>query len=131
MRKTIYGLLFVLFAISVASYAFTVPYQQSDRTRQNAARRTTANDSTARRDSSAMQVKAQPVVVLEEDSIPDSLLHPRWKIQRITPITQKDLDTYPADLTMPDAYIRTRSVSSWRKEIPIIGKRPCVFLLLA
>ena len=36
-----------------------------------------------------------------------------------------------ADLTMPDAYIRTRSVSSWRKEIPIIGKRPCVFLLLA
>lgn len=102
MRKTIYGLLFVLFAISVASYAFTVPYQQSDRTRQNAARRTTANDSTARRDSSAMQVKAQPVVVLEEDSIPDSLLHPRWKIQRITPITQKDLDTYPADLTMPD-----------------------------
>ena len=59
MRKIIYGLLFVLFAISVASYAFTVPYQQSDRTRQNAARRTTANDSTARRDSSAMQVKAE------------------------------------------------------------------------
>ena len=36
-----------------------------------------------------------------------------------------------ADLTLPDAYIRTRSVSSWKKEIPIIGKRPCVFLLLA
>ncbi|MBE6237694.1 MAG: SAM-dependent methyltransferase [Bacteroidales bacterium] len=36
-----------------------------------------------------------------------------------------------ANITMPDAYIKTRKVSSWKKEGLIIGKRPCVFLILA
>ena len=36
-----------------------------------------------------------------------------------------------ADLTLPDAFIRTRTVAQWKKEPPVIGKRPCVFLLLA
>ena len=36
-----------------------------------------------------------------------------------------------ADITMPDEYIRTKTVAEWKKENPIIGKRPCVFLMLA
>lgn len=36
-----------------------------------------------------------------------------------------------ADITLPDAYIRTRTVAEWKKENLIIGKRPCVFLILA
>lgn len=36
-----------------------------------------------------------------------------------------------ANITMPDAYIKTRTVSQWKKEGIAIGKRPCVFLLLA
>ena len=36
-----------------------------------------------------------------------------------------------ANITMPDAYIRTRKVSEWKKEGLAIGKRPCVFLILA
>lgn len=36
-----------------------------------------------------------------------------------------------ANITMPDAYIKTRRVSEWRRENLIIGKRPCVFLILA
>lgn len=36
-----------------------------------------------------------------------------------------------ANITMPDAYIRTKKVSEWKKESLVIGKRPCVFLLLA
>ena len=36
-----------------------------------------------------------------------------------------------ANITMPDAYIRTRKVSEWKKEGFVIGKRPCVFLILA
>jgi len=35
------------------------------------------------------------------------------------------------NITMPDAYIRTRKVSEWKKEGLVIGKRPCVFLILA
>ena len=36
-----------------------------------------------------------------------------------------------ANITMPDAYIRTMKVSEWKKERFVIGKRPCVFLILA
>lgn len=36
-----------------------------------------------------------------------------------------------ANITMPDAYIKTKTVSHWKKENLIIGKRPCVFLILA
>lgn len=35
------------------------------------------------------------------------------------------------NITMPDAYIGTRTVNEWKKEVPAIGKRPCVFLILA
>ena len=41
-------------------------------------------------------------VVIDEEEIPDSLLHPRWKIQRTVPITVDDLDQQPADLSRPD-----------------------------
>ena len=36
-----------------------------------------------------------------------------------------------ANITMPDAYIMTKSVAQWKKEGLVIGKRPCVFLILA
>ena len=36
-----------------------------------------------------------------------------------------------ANITMPDAYIMTKNVAQWKKEGLVIGKRPCVFLILA
>ena len=39
--------------------------------------------------------------------------------------------TVAADITLPSAFIRTRTVAEWKKNLPVIGKRPCVFLLLA
>jgi 16S rRNA (cytidine1402-2'-O)-methyltransferase len=36
-----------------------------------------------------------------------------------------------ANITLPDAYIKNAKVSQWKKDIPQIGKRPCVFLILA
>lgn len=36
-----------------------------------------------------------------------------------------------ADITLPEAYIKTRKVAEWKKENFVIGKRPCVFLLQA
>mgnify|MGYP002624136301 CR=1 FL=1 len=35
-----------------------------------------------------------------------------------------------ADITMPDQMIRTADISQWKKSAAVIGKRPCVFLLL-
>ena len=88
-----------MFAVT-AAYALSVPYGQSDRTRQNRARQAAVRDS-AVRSTPADSIKAQPVIV-QDDTIPDSLLHPRWKIQRITPVTEDDLVTYPADLSFPE-----------------------------
>lgn len=36
-----------------------------------------------------------------------------------------------ANITMDDEYILTRSVSEWKKTKTTIGKRPCVFLIMA
>ena len=44
---------------------------------------------------------AQPVQ-LDEDSIPDSLLHTRWQIQRTQPYSLNDLYQSPLDLKRPD-----------------------------
>jgi 16S rRNA (cytidine1402-2'-O)-methyltransferase len=35
------------------------------------------------------------------------------------------------NITMPDAYIKTMKVGEWKKAGLVIGKRPCVFLILA
>ena len=35
-----------------------------------------------------------------------------------------------ANITMPDAFIRTKTAGEWKKSIPTVGKRPCVFLIL-
>ena len=36
-----------------------------------------------------------------------------------------------ADITLESAYIKTRTVEQWKREVPVIGKRPCVFIILA
>ncbi len=43
-----------------------------------------------------------PDVEIEEEDIPDSLLNPRWKIQRTVPITIDDLYQNAADLERPE-----------------------------
>ena len=46
--------------------------------------------------------KAQPKSTAEEESIPDSLLHARWKIQKTAPIEVADLDSSVLDLHLPE-----------------------------
>lgn len=36
-----------------------------------------------------------------------------------------------ADITLHTQFIRTDSVAGWRSHVPAIGKRPCVFIILA
>ncbi len=36
-----------------------------------------------------------------------------------------------ANITMPDAYIKTKRISEWKANKITIGKKPCVFLILA
>ena len=49
------------------------------------------------------QPKAQPkTLTLEDETIPDSLLDARWRIQRTTPLLVEDLDSSALDLKMPE-----------------------------
>ena len=34
-----------------------------------------------------------------------------------------------ADITLPTQFIKTLSVERWRRAVPVIGKRPCVFVI--
>ena len=43
-----------------------------------------------------------PVLVIDEEEIPDSLLNPRWGVQRTAPITNDDLERKTADLSFPE-----------------------------
>lgn len=101
INRVIYGLLLIMLAVSAASYGLALPNGQDDRTRQNN-RRQAAQSNVAKADTAKRPKVAMPEVIIEEDSIPDSLLHPRWKIQRMVPITQDDLDKGMADLSLPD-----------------------------
>ena len=47
--------------------------------------------------------KKKPIEVeIDEEKIPDSLLHPRWKVQRTSPITYDDLRENSTDLIRPE-----------------------------
>ena len=101
----------------VASNAFAVVFQQDDRTRRNALpqqdnrqlagaqgpQRQQQNSGTPSggQKKDTMAIKAQPEIE-DEDIVADSLLNPRWKIQRTTPITFDDLSQGAADLRRPD-----------------------------
>ena len=85
---------------AVASYAITQTPQRPQR--KLSVRKT--RDAAPQRDADrpdTLAIKAQPKLE-NEDSIPDSLLHPRWKIQRTLPITLDDLNQNAADLKRPD-----------------------------
>ncbi len=88
-KVRIYSILLISFAISVASYAISAPFWQDNRARRHSQQRDT------------MRIAAQPIID-NEDSIPDSLLNSRWKVQRTIPITLDDLDQNAMDLKRPD-----------------------------
>ena len=46
--------------------------------------------------------KAQPKLEVEDETIPDSLLHARWRIQKTAPMEVSDLDSTVLDLRTPD-----------------------------
>ena len=86
-----------LLLVAVATLAMTgSPVMQDVRQREA---KPVGGKGKAARDT--MAIKAQPVIE-GDDSIPDSLLHTRWPIQRTMPITLDDLSQGAADLKRPD-----------------------------
>ena len=55
-----------------------------------------------------------PEVIIDEEEIPDSLLHPRWKIQRTTALTIDDYRLPAADQSW--ARLAGWQPQSWQRE---------------
>ena len=100
----------IALAITMAGYAFVYPRQQVD-PRQQAKRTQQAkgqqgnqkpNGKSTGKQATGKNVGNLNDLIIDEDSIPDSLLHPRWKIQRTVPITYDDLDQGVLDLKRPE-----------------------------
>lgn len=81
------------------SFPSLVAYLQDDRSRRSNNNKDKDNKDKDKKDTAKVVI---PDVVIDEEEIPDSLLHPRWKIQRTTPITFDDLDQGSTDLQRPE-----------------------------
>ena len=98
-----------MLAVITVSYALAMPWSpQVVKTPQNqnrlSPRRQNGGSNKAQNVGNKqgnIHAQAQPLLA-DEDSIPDSLLHPRWKIQRTMPVTYDDLDQSALDLKRPD-----------------------------
>ena len=101
-----HGISFLIWlAIAMAAYAVVYPRQQVDPRRQ-ARRAQQDKGKKAGRQDNKKNAKTNGAnlndLIIDDDSIPDSLLNPRWKIQRTTPITYGDLDQGVLDLQRPE-----------------------------
>ena len=111
MRQGKIYLLLVWLMVSTFSYALVMPYLQDNRTRkrtqnpvntqQKQLDKQARNGAQDKEKSSKISVSAQPFKV-EDDTIPDSLLNTRWKIQLTQPYSLSDLYQSPLDLQRPD-----------------------------
>ena len=68
----------------------------------------------------------QSQIFIETPYRNDALL--KDMLQFLQPTTRL---TLAADITLPSAFIRTKTVAQWRSKPIEIGKRPCVFIILA
>ena len=111
MRQRKIYLLFFWLMVSTFSYALVMPYLQDNRplrksqnsaqTQQKQQVQQVKNKAQDKDNSSKISVSAQPFKV-EDDTIPDSLLNTRWKIQLTQPYSLSDLYQSPLDLQRPD-----------------------------
>jgi len=97
-------LLFLFIGVSL----FATPPQDDNRQRparqqqQNGQQAASKGTATTQQGNKTVAVKAQPKLTVEDETIPDSLLNARWRIQRTTPVVTEDLDSASVDLRMPD-----------------------------
>ena len=116
--SSIHRRIMVVVSVLAATCALAMPFMQDDLTRRQQQQKRQQQQQQNQRQGIRPENNVQPqddktknkpkievksqAVSADEEEIPDSLLHPRWQIQRTTPITYDDLDQNPADLKRPD-----------------------------
>ena len=94
----------------------------AERRRQAAAERRKKAEEEKNKSTLEKYREKQARLKLQEDTIPDSLLHPRWKIQRTQPITYDDINQGVADLKRPENIKQTTEYNDTTERY-IIGSK--------
>ena len=55
----------------------------------------------------ARQGTSNPIVVTDDDVVPDSAAKSRWKVKRTAPLTSDDIDSIAIDLKNPENIAQT------------------------
>jgi cell surface protein SprA len=127
VRNILYLVLFLFIAVSI----FASTPQDDNRRRPNRQVQNGQNNSSQQGENTpptqggagaGTSIKAQPKLEIEDESIPDSLLHARWKIQRTAPVVVDDIDSLVLDLHMPDN-IRQQAVYNDSLNLYFIGSK--------
>ena len=116
--QRIFYFLMAWLMVATFGYALALPYPQQDKqeNKQKDKQEVRQNDEQDKK-----LPKHQPIQV-DEDTIPDSLLHPRWKIQLTQPYSLSDLYQSPLDLKRPDA-LRYQAIYNDTLNRYVIGNR--------
>ena len=107
MRQRLFYFIMVWLMVSTVGYALALPYFQGQ-VNQKQLTQQQVNQKQGVQTQSNQKVMAQRSIIksqplaIDEDTIPDSLLHPRWPVQRTQPISITDLYQSPLDLHRPD-----------------------------
>ena len=109
------GVLYLVLFLFIAVSLFATPPQDDNRRRQqqnNQPQRTQPQRTQPQQSNPSppsqgggggrSPIKSQPKLEVEDETVPDSLVHSRWKIQKTAPVLVADLDSSAVDLRMPD-----------------------------
>ena len=109
--QRIFYFLMAWLMVATFGYALALPFPQQDK----------QQDKQENKQQDKKLPRHQPIQV-DEDTIPDSLLHPRWKIQLTQPYSLSDLYQSPLDLKRPDA-LRYQAIYNDTLNRYVIGNR--------
>ena len=103
LRNKVHMTMFAMFVLSIAALAMSLPQDDRSRNRRQTAGQQRATQAEEKKDEQKKRMEIlEQAIVDSEDSIPDSLLNPRWRVQRTMPVTTGDLGQNATDLKRPD-----------------------------
>ena len=103
LRNKVHMTMFAMFVLSIAALAMSLPQDDRSRNRRQTADQQRATQAEEKKDEQKKRMEIlEQAIVDSEDSIPDSLLNPRWRVQRTMPVTTGDLGQNATDLKRPD-----------------------------
>lgn len=103
LRDKVHLTMFAMFVLSIATLAMSFPQDNTAHRRRQTSGQQRQAQAVENNEEQKKRIQIlEQAIIDSEDSIPDSLLNTRWKVQRTMPVTASDLDQNATDLKRPD-----------------------------